>query len=173
MCSALNLDKSWSGISHALGMWPSVQRVRSTCLADQQCSTMFNKVCNVQTVKVLYSVQCPCKSCLGHSSNVRPNGQGTQYSHTAHTNSPPMCCCVLSAICCEAPGGRRACRLAHIVQLCDEVNADLMTGHGAHAFNQTYQAPETPSGRWSSMIHLTHKKLSTWSTISNFWKKKF
>ena len=114
-----------------------MQRVRSTCLADQQCSTMFNKVCNVPTVKVLYSVQCPCKSCLGHSSNVRPNGQGTQYSHTAHTNSPPMCCCVSSAICCESQGGR----LAHIVQLCDEVNADLMTGHGAHAFNQTYQPP--------------------------------
>ena len=39
------------------------------------------------------------------------------------------------------------CRCTHtdrvlaIRAICDEVNAGLMTGHGAHAFNQTYQPP--------------------------------
>ena len=109
---------------------------------DKPCLGVCEAMCNVFKSKAQFesffyvlhvqftfahSVQC--LSCLGHPSNVRPNGRGGTHSILADADTHR----VLGA----------HTYLLTIRAICDEVNAGLMTGHGAHAFNQTHTTNST------------------------------
>ena len=59
-------------------------------------------------------------------------------------------------------------RVLAIRAICDEVNAGLMTGHGAHAFNQTYQPPGHHPVKYLSSAATFVEKIK-----GKTWKKWF
>ena len=59
-------------------------------------------------------------------------------------------------------------RVLAIRAICDQVNAALMTGHGAHAFNQTYQPPGHHPVKYLSSAATLAEKIQ-----GKTWKKWF